>query len=426
MNSCRLAVLAVSTLLCRSTFAEQSPGHAGPLTFREFLTLVERANLELSAERANVTMAEARALAARMFPEPTLTAGIASIDVSRRGSPTATTLGVGATIELGGKRTARIASARGLSNVARTELEDFWRNLRADAANAWITAASARMVLERKRQALRNLERLVEINQQRLAAGDIGTTALMQSRVEARHFQGDVLDAEADLKTAELALVLLANLPRAGDDPIVPAALPRSAARAFDEAALVEQALADRSDARSRRGAVAAAQSRIRLARANRWIDLSLNLGWQHSQAASHEFAAPAFDALAATVTMPLPFSRLNRGELDESSAGAKQAEDLLRATERKIEVEIRQALTRYRASRAKLDLFTSGLLADAQAVRDAFFFNYQRGGCTLLELLEAERTLNDVQLDYVGALREHAVALVSVEQAAGIWDLEL
>jgi outer membrane protein, heavy metal efflux system len=426
MNRCHLSVLVVSVLACHSAFAAPAADRRGPWCFREFLTLVAQANLELSAERAKVPMTEARALAARMFPEPTLTAGIASFDVTRRGSPTAATLGVGATLELGGKRSARIASAQGLSAVARSDLEEFWRNLRADAANAWIAAASARMVFERKQQTLRNLERLVEVNQQRLAAGDIGATALMQSRVEAQRFRGDVLDAEADLKTAELVLVRLANLPGAGDAPLVPAALPPAAAREFDEAALIKQALAERADARSRRGAITAAQSRVGLARANRWLDLTLNLGWQHSLAGSQEFAQPAYDSFAATVTLPLPFSRLNRGELNEATASAGQAEDLLRATELRIAVEVRQALTRYQGSRARLALFTAGVLADAEAVREAFFFNYQRGGCTLLELLEAERTLNDVQLDYIGALREHATALVAVEQAAGIWDVEL
>ena len=40
--------------------------------------------------------------------------------------------------------------------------------------------------------------------------------------------------------------------------------------------------------------------------------------------------------------------------------------------------------------------------------------------------MLEAQRTVNDVYLDYIDALAEHAHALVAIELAAGIWDVQL
>jgi outer membrane protein, heavy metal efflux system len=48
------------------------------------------------------------------------------------------------------------------------------------------------------------------------------------------------------------------------------------------------------------------------------------------------------------------------------------------------------------------------------------------RGGATLLEVLEAQRTVDDVYLAYYQALTDHAHALIAVELAAGIWDLQL
>ena len=50
--------------------------------------------------------------------------------------------------------------------------------------------------------------------------------------------------------------------------------------------------------------------------------------------------------------------------------------------------------------------------------------YNYQRGGATLLEVLDAQRTDDDVYLAYYGALADHSRALVAVELAGGIWDV--
>lgn len=58
--------------------------------------------------------------------------------------------------------------------------------------------------------------------------------------------------------------------------------------------------------------------------------------------------------------------------------------------------------------------------------VLESTTYNYVRGGATLLEVLEAQRTVDDVYLVYYQALTDHAHALIAVELAAGIWDLRL
>lgn len=50
--------------------------------------------------------------------------------------------------------------------------------------------------------------------------------------------------------------------------------------------------------------------------------------------------------------------------------------------------------------------------------------YSYQRGAATLLEVLDAQRTDNEVYLAYFDALSDHAHAVVALEQAAGIWDV--
>jgi cobalt-zinc-cadmium efflux system outer membrane protein len=372
-----------------------------------------------------VSIAAAQIAVARVLPDPVLTVGVASVDVSGKGSPTATTVGLGYTVELGGKRSARIAAAEAEHATAALELADFFRTLSATAANGFIDGLAARLVLDRKRQTFSNLEKLVAINQERLRAGDSGKVALTQSRVEAERFRGEVLRAEADLSAAELSLAVIAGGP--GARPIEPQGDLRIKPRVFDVEALAAHAKENRPDLAAKQRASENAAARVELAQANRWVDVTLNVGWQHSFASyTPAFAQPAFEALTATVSVPLPLSRVHRGELDAALATQAQRRSALGAAGLRAEIEVRQAFVRYQAAVATRSLYTGGLLADTDQVLEATLYNYQRGGATLLEVLEAQRTQNDVYLAYGDALAEHARALVALEQAAGIWDIDL
>jgi outer membrane protein, heavy metal efflux system len=394
---------------------------AGGMPYEEFLAQVGSANLELAAQRMNVPIAEAQIAVARIFPEPVLSAGVASIDISKNGSPTSYDVGLTETIEIGGKRGSRIAVAQAETSQSKTDLDDFFRTLRANATIDFIEAIHTRMVVERKTQTQEAFARLVTVNAERLRAGDIGQVAYLQSRVESQRFRAEVLAAEGDAEKARLALGL-----RLGNSAgvITPAGTLKIPSRTFDVDLLVVRARAQRPDLASKRYALEAARAKVQLAHANRWEDLTLNLGYLYSAQASGAFAQPAFSALTFGFSIPLPFARIYNGELDGAVAGTTQAALALRQGELAVEIDVRQALASYEATVRRVQLFTGGVLADADKVAEATFYSYQRGGATLLEVLDAQRTVNEVYLDYFDALSEHAKALVAVEASAAQWDI--
>ncbi|MFO0575866.1 MAG: TolC family protein [Polyangia bacterium] len=394
------------------------------LSFGGYLGQVSRSNLELMAQRYSVPIAEAQVAVARLFPDPVVTGGISQIDISGQSAPFLSTLGVTLPIELGGKRSGRVGVARAEVQVAHAELADALRRLRAEAATAYVGALAARLVLDRKQRTLESLMRLVAVNEKRVQVGDIGEVALIQSRVESQRYHAEVLAAEAEVEAADLALRLYLGqaAPPRGTLLTVTGEL-RIAPRTFDEEALLQSARTQRPDVTARRRAEDAAAARVALARRNRMVDLTLNVSWQRSLY-SEPFASPQYDALTAVASLPLPLSRVYRGELDAALHGAEQAAATQQATQLRAEVEVLQALVRYRSAVKQLGLYTQGVLADAERVSTATLYSYQRGGATLLEVLNAQRTVEEVHLAYYGALAEHARQLIAVEQAAGIWDV--
>lgn len=395
------------------------------LTLTEFLHRVTQENLDLAAARFQVPLAKAQVEVAKVFPDPMLTGGVAQLDVSGQSAPLMTTLGVTLPIELGGKRSGRVAVAEAEVSVAEAELFDTLRKLRAEAASAYVASLTVRLVLERKHKTLASLDRLVEVNTKRVASGEAGEVALIQSRVENQRYRGEILTAEADLEAADLELrrFLGRAAPGRGQKLRVDGnlAIPP---RLFDMETLCQAALKQRPDLLAKRRSEDSAQAKVRLARRNRWVDVSLNVSWQRSLF-SEPFASPQYDALTAQLSLPLPLSRMYRGELFSAKQGEGLAVASYQAAALRAEVEVQQALVRYKAAVQQLALYTQGVVADADRVLAAILYSYQRGGATLLEVLTAQRTVDDVHLAYFAALAEHARQLIAVEQAAGL-DVDL
>ncbi|MEO8875655.1 MAG: TolC family protein, partial [Polyangiaceae bacterium] len=90
-----------------------------------FLAEVAQGNLELVAQRSNVSLAEAQIETARIFPDPQLTAGVYQYDVTQRANPTASVVALNVPIQIGGQRGARIDLANAELSASQSDLQDF-------------------------------------------------------------------------------------------------------------------------------------------------------------------------------------------------------------------------------------------------------------------------------------------------------------
>jgi cobalt-zinc-cadmium efflux system outer membrane protein len=395
-----------------------------------YLSSVAQGNLEIVAQRANVSLAEAQIEVARVFPDPQLTAGLLQYDITQRANPTASIVELNVPLQIGGQRGARIDLANAELTAAQSDLQDFLRVLRANAAGAYVDAIHAQLVLDRRDQTAQELEKLVAVNEQRFRVGDIGEALLLQSRVEARQSRADVIDAQGGVSAATFAVYgLLGSGARAwmGRNVQFEGDLKTMAARSFDVPSLVDKAIALRPDLRAAKRRVDAAERQIDLAKANRIIDVGVGASWQHNFAVNDNTTPlPSSDFLGLTASVPLPFSRLYHGELNTAYATQSQNVAMEKSAEIRVEAEVRAAVARYQAASARVQLYTEGVLADADKVLEKTLYNYTRGGATLVEVLIAQHTDNDVYLAYYDALSDVAHALVSLEEAIGIWDVDL
>ena len=397
-----------------------------PLRLGTFLAEVAKSNPALTAQRLTLPVAEAQLIIARVFPDPSLTGGLSSLDLSNVGAQNAVAASLFVPLEWPGKRSARIALAEANLSVAAADFEDFARTVRAQAANAWVDAVSAQRLLNQKRAAVDSLRRVVELNEKRLHEGAASEIVVLQARVEARRLEGELVTAAGEARA--LRLVLEEQMGRAAHADALAEVSPELglAPRTFELDAFVVSALGRRPDRRSRELAIDAAKAQLRLARANRGPDFAAGVGWQYyfPGAAGSAFQGPGYHAASLQLTAPLPFSRIYDGEVRAATAQQQVAYAQRDASALRVESEVRAAFIRYEAARARLAQFDQELLADSDRLLQMAQYSFEQGASRLFELLSAQRSWIDLHLAYETALADHARALIALETAAGTWSL--
>jgi cobalt-zinc-cadmium efflux system outer membrane protein len=426
----RVALLAL-TLSAHAALCHAAD--PAPVGLREYLDAVAANNLDLQAQRETVNASQAAVSVAGVRPDPQFTGGIASTELyrpDRQNASTAVTAGLAFTIETAGKRGARVRAAE--SNVKLTEanVASFQRQLDADASAAFIEACRAEAVVVRKQSSLDGLREVVRANETRFRVGDIGRLELTQSKLEADRFQAEVLSARADAAAARINLALFTGQRYEQVFGARPVQCEWHAAEAPQDAdTLVGRALESRSDVRAAKAAVDNAEDGVGLARANRWVDPVLNVGVTNTPSVPAvldaggnivNYPAQRSLALGVTVTVPIPLSRLQQGELKQALSALTQAQLQWRSVSLKAEGDVRATLAQYDAAATNFSAYQEHLLADAERVLEGTRISYRKGASSLLELLDAQRSADEVYLAYLQAAADRANALIRLQLSIG------
>jgi cobalt-zinc-cadmium efflux system outer membrane protein len=396
------------------------------LTFNDYLNKVKNSNISYLAEKYNVDIAEANVKAAKVFPDPELSAGYANNQNWNLQMGYGVDVALNYTLELGGKRKARIRLAQSEKEMTGALLEIYFRNLRTDATLAYLTALKQRKLYEIQKSSYKQMLELAHADSVRFRLGSIMEVDARQSKLEAATRLNDVYASEGELQDVLLQLLLFQ-----GDKNME---LPDSISgelfylkREFNLPGLITTAQNNRADLQAALKSKEVSHNNLRLVKANRAIDLGLSIGGGYSSEVRNEIApAPAFKGITAGISIPLKFSNTNKGELRAAQMAAQQNEMQYQAIELQIASEVAQAHNKYQIACRQVEQFNTGLLNEAEAIFKKKVYSYERGETSILELLNAQRTYNDVQINYCETLYKCAVALVELEHACGIWDVEI
>ncbi|QGK73445.1 TolC family protein [Flavobacterium sp. SLB02] len=394
------------------------------MNYPDFLSLVNKNNLGFAAEKFNVNIAEANIEASKVFPDPEIAIGASDNGQRRMQMGYGFSTELSWTLELGGKRKARINVAKRNNELIKALLEDYFRNLRADATLNYLTSLKQKEIFKVQLTSYTILKNIAIADSIRFKLGSIAEIDARQSKLEANAMLNNVYQSEADWKTALLELGTMTGNQKA-DTLYLPIGDLKKFDRVFDLNELIVSAQNNRADLLAALQNKNVLQDVLKLAKANRVLDLGLNMGVESASVVTNIVApTPSSNTVSMGISIPLKFSNRYRGELKAAEYSVQQADVLYKQTELQIQVEVRKAWLNYLTTQKQVRQFKTDLLADAQRLLDGKVYSYKRGETNLLEVLNAQRTYNETQLNYYETLYNYSAALVELEKTAGIWDI--
>lgn len=396
-----------------------------PLSYRQYMERVTAGNLEYAAERLNVDISDAEVIASKVFNDPNLSVSYFNNENNSLG------MGEGVEVELSktfsfGKRGANIALARSESELSRALLADYFRNLRADATVSYLEALKQYELYKVKQNAYDNIRQLAESDSVRFKLGKIMEIDAIQSRLEAGILKNELIQAETDLHNAFSNLNLLTGSV-AHDTLFIPEASLHLPPRDFVLADLISTASVNRADlvAALKNKEVASRALKVTRRERNTDVDLSIAVS-KNARVRNEEAPAPPFTGVTAGIAIPLKFSNFNKGAVRAARFREQQAETQYQQALLQVQTEVVQAYRSCQSLMQQVGHYENGMLQAAREVIDGKVYSYNRGEVSLLEVLDAQRTFDDVQAQYIETLFNYSTALVELEKSAGVWDVEL
>lgn len=370
-------------------------------TLVSFLSEVERSNAAYIAEKFNVEIAEAQAIAAKVFNDPEFTAEYSDNQDRTLMMGRSVDLGLSYNFNLANARKARIAVAKEEAEITKALLEDYFRNLRYEAIEAWSNAWQTHSILSLKRSTSESMDAIAVSDSLKAALGEIGRIDALQSSIESKAMKGDLIQAEAEYSNALTTLSYLAG-------GMVIQDIPENIATPVKEYPieyLVALAQDNRADIRAAYLSKSLSEKNLALVKAQRAPDLGVNMGYSYNTEVRNEIApAPMFRGVTVGVSIPLKFSSANKGERVAAEKAVLQAEAAYEAALKQIEAEVKMAYSSYRAAVKTYENDSEETLAQARTIMDGSKTAYTKGDSSLLDYLLAVQVFNDIAETCIGA----------------------
>ena len=391
-----------------------SAGRVLAVTREEAVDSALAHNPQLRASREQIAEARARVSEATALPDPQL--GLSMEDESRVFTPATggtREFGLGVTIPfptkiyLAGKVAGTDVDAARLSYSQSRQL----------VASQTVQSYDALLVALRHGENLREAKRLTDDflrkTQARYNAGTAAGIDVVRAKVEVSRAENDLIANEREVANARAALNrLMGRLLGAGvqlaDTLSVPDAVPP-----LEE--LEQRALHARPEIRGMTAARRGASAATSLA-SQYWLpDISVTL--------SKDFAAGAVGAPYTTEIgfgIPLFFWQHHKGEVSESRHRELELSAASRDLSAQVSQEVHAAHAAASTSLRQVAYLRDELLPEAREAYRIASTSYGLGGSSALEVLDAQRTLLDVESQYTDALGASNDARAQLELAVG------
>ncbi len=304
-------------------------------------------------------------------------------------------------IERGGKRDLRVRGAEARLDAARLERDDTARQQLGDLRQAYYNLRLAQEKLELARDTAALYGKSAQAGRLRQKAGDLAPVDVSRLQIDQARAEADARQAQADLAQAQQMLAYLIGRDREAEQLVAADNWPQ-----LEEIALQAAPLDERPDLAAARKRLQAAEADRDLARAKRNRDISVGVQFERNLQ-----NAPT-NSYGFGVSVPLFIWHEYEGEIARAESDYNTARLLVEQQQAVAIGQVAQARSTLLAARDRMQRLEGGLLADAERVARAAELAYGKGAMSLMDLLDARRTLRQIQIETTSARADYAKAL--------------
>ncbi|MBZ0268024.1 TolC family protein [bacterium] len=392
-------------------------------TLEDFIRVAEARSPGLEASRRLWRAQAEDADAAGSFPDPQVSFAWYAQEVETRVGPQKQRLSVRQRLPWFGKLALAEDVADQGVRAAHARHDERRLVLRRDVTLAWLDLYWLDRATALSRENLDLLTDLERVIRERYRIGRAGHADLIRVQVELGTVENMLASLEDRVRPAAARLNALLHRPENAPLP-TPTALPEvPVAPPADEVRAAVRGGSLRL--RESEWRVAQAQASSRLAQRSRWPDWMVAADWIRTD----DSLDPAMDesgkdALVVSVSVDVP---LFRGKWDGPARGAQErlaaAEANRSLEENELIARAEEILFDWRDADRRVNLYGAGLLPKAHESYAALDTAYRTGEGAFLDLIDAERTLLDFQLEWERARTDRARSSAKLRQLTGEYE---
>ncbi len=402
------------------------------LTLKDALQIFRTRGLDLLIADAAVASAEADLRIASGFYNPSVSLGRGSsrtYDPALCSSPGCSDVSYQASVSeqglvfdfLTGKRHLRVNVAKAAVEAAKLSRADAERTLSFTLKQQYVVAVLAKASLEYAGQNQESATQTLHLVDVRYRAGAVSEADV--ARAEAAKLESDQAHDQAvqALAQSKATLAFLLGVrAKAPDydvgDEFLKASLPVPLQAATPES-LLQRALRERPDLKAIEAQRNRAQASVSLAERQRVPDIPLSVAYAQ-EGKGQSAIQPPTTTFSLTLTLPLFYQ--SQGEIKKAKADLSTQELQKAKIEAQVVNEVTGGFAGFTGARSRAERMESRLLDRTKRARDLVQIQYEKGAASLLELLDAQRTLIAASEERLQDLNDYWTAVFQLEQAVG------
>jgi len=313
-----------------------------------------------------------------------------------------------------GKRDLRAAVAQKDVSLAESDIAIRARDVVNQIKQAYASLYIARKAIQVHLESVELLRQIADVSQAKYTTGRISQQDVLKPVLELSRLHNDIISFDEQAQLASARLNVLLN--RAPETPIGPLIEPREEMVLPTTADLQRLALDGQPELQRTKLEVERAEAELASAQADYKPDFSVQGGYMLMPRMS--------DAWTVRLAITWPKAPWSRGKIDarvaEQTASIHAAKARSQAMENMIRLSVQEAYIRTRSAQDRAALLRTTIRPQSQQTLEVSRVAYQTDRVDFQALIDNERVLLDVNLDYFRALSDFTQALADLERAVG------